>query len=106
MKKAITIKDSDGLKFSYCKIYCLVCVISTSMSSATEALLSTADTAITNTAIITVVNLNPRGDDFLIMLFHYFLLTVYLLISCAHLVSWLKLIRFRKVYQVKTLKIN
>jgi hypothetical protein len=33
------------------------------MSSATEALLNIAETAIISTATITVVSLNPLGDD-------------------------------------------
>ncbi len=37
------------------------------MSSATEVLLNTADTAITNTAKITVVSFSPREDDLLII---------------------------------------
>ena len=37
------------------------------MSPATEVLLNTAETAITNTAKITVVSFSPREDDLLII---------------------------------------
>ena len=43
------------------------------MSSATEVLLNIAETAIINTAKITVVSFNPREDDLLIIYLIYFL---------------------------------